>query len=171
MIQESSEYKIISNYYGNRVANRSRVPLINHIDEGLIVLDSIGAVTEETKRAFCLHPLFQSDDALLENAHLVSIIDPYVLFLTMEYRNTANAYLSDKIDTNQRLTLSPISEVNQMLIADKVQNRKDFITYHKATHERAFALNAYFIKWLDALGISDSYYSMLCKRIDDARTN
>lgn len=170
MIKRSVEYKLISKHYGDRVAKRSGVPLMNHINEGLIILKAIGAV-ESTKRAYCLHPLFQADEDLQENYYMCSFVEPYVLLLALEYRNTANAYLSDKIDTDWKLKLSPILEVNEMLIADKVQNRKDFITYHQGTHARSDALTRYFDKWLDALGIDATTYEFLCKRIDDERSN
>ncbi len=165
MIKDSVEYKLIARHYGDKCAKRSGVPLINHIDEGLLILKEIGAV-ETTKKAFCLHPLFQADEDLLENYYMASFVEPYVLLLTMEYRNIANAYLSDKIDTDWPLKLSPILEVNEMLIADKVQNRKDFITYHYCTHERKDELARYFNKWLNALNVSPDTYMNLCRKID-----
>jgi len=166
MIKQSVEYKLIAKHYGDRVAKRSGIPLINHINEGLIILKEIGAV-ETTKKAFCLHPLFQADEDLQQNYYMASFVEPHVLLLTMEYRNIANAYLSDKIDTDWPLKLSPILEVNEMLIADKVQNRKDFIAYHYGTHERSDALARYFNKWLNALGVNPDAYISLCRKIDD----
>lgn len=168
MIKNSAEYKLIAKHYGDRVAKRSQVPLINHINEGLIILESIKAV-ETTKKAFCLHPLFQADEDLQENYYMASFVEPHVLLLTMEYRNIANAYLSDKIDTDWKLKLSPILEVNEMLIADKVQNYKDFATYHYGTHERSDALNRYFHKWLEALNVSYDQYESLCEKIDASK--
>ena len=168
MIKNSVEYKLIAKHYGDRVAKRSQVPLINHINEGLIVLKELGAV-ETTKKAFCLHPLFQADEDIQENYYMASFVEPQVLLLTLEYRNTANAYLSDKIDTKQPLKLSPFVEVNEMLIADKVQNMKDFMTYHHGTHARSKELTRYFDKWLTALKIDPMTYRALCKGIDDAK--
>ena len=43
-----------------------------------------------------------------------------------------------------------------MLIADKVQNYKDFLLYHYGIHERSNQLNQYFINWLSYLGIDNS---------------
>jgi hypothetical protein len=168
MIKDTVEYKLISKHYSDRVALRSGVPLINHINEGLVVLSAIKAV-ESTKRAFCLHPLFQADEDLQENYYMASFVEPHVLLLTMEYRNIANAYLSDKIDTDWPLQLSPLLEVNEMLIADKVQNRKDFITYHYGTHERSDELARYFNKWLNALDINADTYVRLCRKIDESK--
>ncbi len=170
MIKETVEYRLIANHYGDKCAKRSGVPLINHINEGLVVLTAISAV-ETTKRAFCLHPLLQADEDLQENYYMASFVEPHVLLLTMEYRNTANAYLSDKITTDQPLKLSPLLEVNEMLIADKVQNMKDFMRHHHGTHPRSNELYDYFSKWLDALNIDIPTYRSLCKRIDDERTN
>lgn len=168
MIKRSVEYKLISKHYGDRVARRSQVPLMNHINEGIAVLNGIGAV-ESTKQAFCLHPLFQADADLQENYYMGSFVDPYVLLLTMEYRNIANSYLSEKVNTGQKIRLSPLLEVNQMLIADKVQNYKDFIAYHRGTHPRSNELDQYFNEWLVALEIDLDTYNSLCKQIETSK--
>ena len=180
-MKDTVEYKLISRHYGDRVAKRSQVPLINHINEGLVVLDAIGA-TEEAKRAFCLHPLFQADEDLKENFYMASFVFPHVLLLTMEYRSVANEFLSDKMDdidvgdsyygipcVAKTIRLSPLKEVNDMLIADKVQNYKDFVTYHQKTHARSSELDDYFNIWLEALGVSDKQYGELCQLIEASK--
>lgn len=170
MIKDTTEYKLIARHYGEQVAKRSGVPLMNHIHEGLVVMDRVNA-TADAKRAFCLHPLFQADEDLKENGYMASFVEPHVLMLTMEYRNIANAFLSDKIPAQRYSTiqLSPLPEVNEMLIADKVQNRKDFITYHKGTHARSEELDIYFEKWMVALSINEKTYNSLCTAIDESR--
>lgn len=50
------EYYLIKGYYFDRRAKRSNVFLINHIEEGLVILDVMGA-SEKAKKAFCLHPI------------------------------------------------------------------------------------------------------------------
>lgn len=170
MIKDTVEYKLIAKHYGDRVAKRSQVPLINHINEGLVVLDCISA-TDQAKRAFCLHPLLQADEDLKENCYLVSFVEPHVLLLTIEYRSVANEYLSDKVNTEQKIRLSPLYEVNDMLVADKVQNMKDFMTYHHGTHARSNELARYFDNWLTALKIDPITYRSLCRRIDNERKN
>ncbi|MGK0389502.1 MAG: hypothetical protein ACI94Y_002242 [Maribacter sp.] len=45
------------------------------------------------------------------------------------------------------------NEVKQMLIADKVQNYKDFMLYHYKLHTRSDELYEYFQNWSKLLGI------------------
>lgn len=128
--------------------------LMNHIDEGLIVLDEIRA-SEFAKRGFCLHPLFQEDSALVANFSAAADLDPRTVLLAMEYRRVANNYLSHHPSRPpQEIELSPLKDVNDMLIADKVQNYKDFLIYHLGTHPRSARLDQYFRQWLERLGIS-----------------
>ena len=171
MIKDTIEYKLISAHYGNQVARRSQVPLMNHINEGLVVLDRIGA-TELSKRAFCLHPIVQTDEALKANYPMVaSTCNAWVVMLAIEYRSVANEFLSDKIPEHKwdTIRLSPLFEVNEMLVADKVQNYKDFITYHRDTHARSKELSEYFLMWLAALDIPAETYNRLCKAIDESK--
>lgn len=169
MIKNSIEYNLIKNHYRTKVANRSQVPLINHIDEGLMILDSIAA-SDWVKQAFCIHPLLQTDFDLVKNYNIVSetCCTEAVLY-AMEYRSVANEYLSDKIDTNQPLRISPLSGVQHMLIADKVQNYKDFLTYHKHTHPRSEQLERYFEKWLIALDVGKEAFVMWSSMINSSR--
>jgi hypothetical protein len=167
-MKNSIEYKLISRFYGDRVAKRSQVPLMNHINEGLVVLSDIGA-TDTTKGAFCIHPMLQADADLQENYYISSFVHPHVLLLAMEYRSVANEYLSDKVNTDQEIRLSPLLEVNEMLVADKVQNYKDFMTYHYGKHERSDELSTYFQRWLDRLEITAEQYEHLCNRIERSK--
>lgn len=153
-------YELIKDFYGQQRAKRSQVPLINHIDEGLKVLNHIGA-SEITKAAYCLHPILQSDEAFLQNKSFdFSGIETESIILAMEYRATANSYLSK----NKPEDFKGFSclEVKQMLIADKVQNYKDFLLYHKQTHKRSAELDYYFNKWFEILEID---YNQIVKVI------
>jgi hypothetical protein len=130
--------------------------LINHIHEGLLVLNWIGA-SDCAKQAFCLHPLLQANDDLLVHVDEPRFceVPPRALLLAMEYRSVANAYLSRRtISDVQQIRLSPLEEVNQMLVADKVQNFKDFRAHHLGTHPRSAELDAYFRKWLTRLEVT-----------------
>lgn len=158
---EWPEYRAIQAAYGRRAARRSGVPYVHHIDEGLTVLARIGA-TERARRAFCLHPLVQNDEDLARTyAHVGSITpDPQVLTLALEYRNIANATLAHRaIASAADIPLSPLAEVSQMLVADKVQNRKDFVLHHLGAHPRSEVLDRYFALWLERLGVSEEAFA------------
>jgi hypothetical protein len=183
-IKRRREYQLISDWYGTRTAERSGVPLINHIDEGLLLLNLLGA-SIIAQSAFCLHPLIQHDNDFLLTAERLARecsveggVDAYALTLAMEYRSVANAFLSDKItpddllpgvsvdDVAGRIRLSPALAVNGMLVADKIQNRKDFLRYHKGTHPRSRELDLYFRAWLVKLGVSELYFEGACDWLD-----
>lgn len=165
------EYEMIANHYGYDKAKRSGVPLMNHIDEGLAILqfkfhNKLGA-----GRPYCLHPILQSDKALSETYDEMSHkswwdVSPSSIIVAMEYRNIANQYLSmRKISSIDEIKLSPLIEVNEMLVADKIQNYKDFELYHKDTHPRSAELDEYFKNWLQRLDISMEQYQFLKNKI------
>lgn len=154
---EWREYQAVSEFYGKRRAKRTNVPLMQHIDEGLTVLEALGA-SERAKRAYCLHPLLQADADLAQSyergvERLTD--DPSVLLLALEYRHIANATLSPRlIASADDIPLSPLDEVNDMLRADKVQNWKDFVRHHRGAHPRSTELERYFRLWHSRLGLS-----------------
>lgn len=179
----STGYERIVEFYGNRCAKRSGVPLINHINEGLTILDRLEA-HQDVKDAYCIHPMIQADEDLAANymdlisgtgKKLYLPIRNTVIGYAMEYRSVANDFLSDQIETGpgswgaeetyakKPLRLSPLPAVNLMLVADKVQNKKDFVKYHQATHKRSRELTYYFDLWLKRLGISEEQYQALIK--------
>lgn len=179
----STGYERIVEFYGDRTAKRSGVPLINHINEGVAILNKLEA-HPDVKEAFCIHPMVQADEDLKANymdlingtgrkAYLP--IRSNVIGLALEYRNVANNFLSDQIETGPNswgreetyskkpMRLSPLPGVNLMLVADKVQNKKDFVLYHQATHARSRELAYYFDLWLTVLNISPEHYQELIK--------
>lgn len=160
-------YQDIAEFYGYRTAERSMVPLINHIDEGLRIMYRLNA-SVRAMRAYCLHPLFQDDAQLAiisRDTMKLAHYGPVPVLLAMEYRNVANRFLSTTY-THGEIQLSPLEEVNDMLRADKIQNRKDFEVYHKATHKRSAELDAYFKEWLKVLKVSEEDYKSLITNID-----
>lgn len=164
---DTLEYRAIVAAYGARVAQRSRVPLMEHIHEGLTLVDWIGG-SVAAMRAYCLHPLVQADADLAANASRLHEFsdDPYVLALAFEYRNIANATLSSRaIGCAADIPLSPLADVNTMLVADKIQNRKDFIAHHLGKHPRSDALDRYFRLWLERLGVTEALYAELVGRL------
>lgn len=155
--EQTVEYKMMQSIYGDDKAKRSNVFFMNHVDEGLAVLECIGA-SDVAKRAYTIHPILQSDQDLKSNVNNVSDIDVDVIITAMEYRSVANEYLSTRIISDiSEIRLSPLKDVNDMLIADKVQNYKDFELYHLSKHIRSNELNEYFINWLVRLDVKLNY--------------
>lgn len=151
-VTQSSEYRMISRFYGDRKAKRSGQFYMKHIDEGLAHLTRLGA-DEITQRAWCLHPIVQNDEDLTKNwlSFLSYDVDPRTLILAMEYRSVANEYLAHReIGTFNEIRLSPLKAVNQMLWADKIQNQDDLVRYNR-NHPRYDELYAYFVNWFERL--------------------
>ncbi|MGH8081595.1 MAG: hypothetical protein ACREP7_13555, partial [Lysobacter sp.] len=142
------------------------------IEEGLAILESIGAPLR-AQQAYCLHPLLQDDESQGSSCLTGSILlrhepEPIAVVLAMEYRRVANAYLSRHYNgADDAIALSPLSEVNQMPIADKVQNRKNFEIHHFGSHPRSDVLGGYFDNWLKVLGVSESGYLQLCRMLEE----
>ena len=150
----SVSYQIIKGHYGDRVAERSQVPLMNHIDEGLVILGKLGA-SEHTKDAYCLHPIFQSsDDFRKHRKGEYEGVPAQVIILAMEYRRVANSYLSKGKRSRVSSFLGfSCPEIKQMLIADKVQNYRDFMEHHHGVHGKSDELQEYFTNWFKLLAI------------------
>ena len=159
-VRRSREYRAIAERYGEQRARRSGARLINHIDEGIALLAHLGA-GEQPMRAFCIHPLLQSD-ADLAAADLAALSDDIVVMaLAMEYRSVANAYSSSMgARTPADIRLSPLTAVNDMLRADKVQNDKDFLRFHDGVHAHSDRLHRYFQAWLRRLGVWERFEAL-----------
>lgn len=158
---EYLEYKLISDYYGDQKAKRSNLYLMNHVDEGIAIMLERGA-SEDAIKAFIAHPMFQDDEHFLDCENLESNIvvancSKKVILLCAEYRKVANAFLckphTDNWDIDQirDVTSIIIKDVHEMLVADKVQNHKDFLQHHALSHPRRSALFSYFNKWFQVL--------------------
>lgn len=156
-IFETNEYKFVKELYGDKKAERSQVPYINHINEGLFVLDLINADLV-TKKAYCLHGVFQSDNDFADRCNLrdYTHLDPEAILHVIEYRHVANGFLSKhNLEINPIDINAGISYITRdMLIADKVQNFKDFLQHHMGTHPRSKELYKYFSLWFQKLGSS-----------------
>lgn len=153
-------YRKIKDFYGSRYAKRSNVLLMKHIDEGLLILDYFNA-SNYIKDAFCLHPLFQDTNQLLLSIEDLDYneINSKTLILVMEYRHVANSFLSNKSKNNVLPFIN--RDIQLLLIADKIQNYKDFLKYHKGTHKNSVRLEEYFQEWFDILNID--YNSLVSK--------
>lgn len=180
----SPEYAAVKAFYGERRAERSGVLLINHIHEGADILRALGRKLPtgesfslyQATHAYCLHPLFQNDAELMTagmgfmRSSDQDELSPFNIMMAMEYRWRANNWLSDKVRLagatfyhDSLPDAGPIPEVRAMLIADKVQNYKDFLRFHKGTHARSAELGYYFKVWLKHLSVDDALFDKLCQ--------
>ncbi len=160
---ETLEYKAIESFYGDTKAQRNQCYLMNHIDEGLYIIKKFGGSIDAMK-AFCVHPIVQNSNDLSNNwESFYNNFNSKIVLLAMEYRNIANAYLSHRsIDNISNIDVSPIKDVNDMLIGDKVQNYKDFLLYHSLNHIRKNELDEYFNNWLKRLDINiDDFFETI----------
>lgn len=168
-------YHMILGFYGDRTANRSGIPLINHINEGLFILASVDA-SLETMQAWCLHPIVQANEDfsnVLGDSSLIDDADIAPLILAMEYRHAANSYLSQMILTQEekvalRQKVNQFEQVRFMLVADKIQNHKDFIMQPSGTYENEERLQEYFLDWImNVLELSNDAFEYLTEIIVD----
>ena len=145
-IKNTEEYRCILKFYGDKTTKRTGVRLMNHIDEGLSIMDRIGA-SEEAKMAYCLHPVLQSDEDFNENFSKSFLENCWAssLILATEYRRVANSYLST--GSKGYFVGFTNKDIWAMLFADKFQNEKDFTVYHENSHPRSKELRDYFDNW------------------------
>jgi hypothetical protein len=152
------EYAMIKEIFGHRTSVRAGLPYMKHIDEGLKLLRHLERRDFDVAAAWVLHPLYQDDEFFSEQvagAKYDGITARTAIFV-VEYRNVANACTSSM--RGKRAVVSPLKQVNLMLIADKVQNYKDARQHliPKINYGEGRRLHAYFRKWLKALGVSDA---------------
>lgn len=169
ILHHSTEYKLVAEHYGERKASRSGVRLMQHIHEGVAVLETIGA-TVGAICGFMLHPLVQGQLDMEMNLTKIcrqEMLNTRGLMMVMEYRHKANSYLCTEAtdgwsDYDARQAIGELCiDVRDMLIADKVQNYKDFLVYHHGTHPRTLELQNYFQRWFRLLDITEKEYLAL----------
>lgn len=169
-MNETLAMKLITEFYGEDKAERTGIPYIQHIHEGVKILEELNA-DEHIIDAYCLHPIYQMLDNPDDHPLIVEYganLDEHTVKLAKEYKKTANAYLCKPHyrSADDKIMLSPYSEVNVMLVADKVQNRKDFETHYepqenKEVFARSNNLAQYFRNWLQVLGVTEKEYERL----------
>lgn len=151
IIMLNKSIELIKSQYGEGVAARSGVPLMNHIIEGIAILDKIGA-NQEVKAAFALHPIAQINmpvDVPNELAQPYALAKLYSVYAN--YALCSPSVMQRGVVTTLLDLPEMPKEVAQMLYADKMQNQKDFIMYHQGKHVNSDKLTEYFDTWVDYL--------------------
>jgi hypothetical protein len=175
-------YQLIQQKYKGKIAHRSGVSYMNHIQEGAFILQRIYGIDEELIEAYCLHPIFQSDKSLLELFLDASsenfLISPRTIVLGMEYRRVASSYtIKNKIRDPKSIEIGPLDKVHKMLVADKIQNKKDFMKYMYLKRDRPSYQKAsehglqYFDSWLKRLSVSPEMYAKVVDQLEQGNTS
>ena len=157
----SPEYALVKSYYGDQRAKRSGVLKMNHINEGIDMLKAMGA-SELAIKAYCLHPLAQGGDFAWEMVLTTPGLNSQARTLAMHYAFMADSYLcrpaTDRYTVDDlHKVIGPLSQdLIHMLVADKIQNEKDFERYHKGKHPHSEQLARYFCIWLDYLELCEA---------------
>ncbi len=156
--------------YAGRRARRSGLPYLHHVVEGALLLGQALGADHDTVVAFCLHPLFQDDASLAAldfEAGPLAGLEPRIVVWCMEYRALANAYTSrHPLRAPVEVPRGPLPQVEAMLVADKVQNTKDFLAHVDTAEGRSGQLRAYFDSWLAGLGVDAARYRQLAARLE-----
>jgi hypothetical protein len=169
-IEETLEYATSKALLSGQFSKRTKVDYFEHIREGVKILKIIEpAKTPETlaiQQAFCLHPLIQSDEEFQRNYRLLQSFRQEVVILTMEYRWVANQGIRSIVKNNGwTVKLSCLESVNKMLVSDKIQNRKLFLSNYPKENEDYSDIDTYFKVWLNALGITENEYQRIVSMI------
>lgn len=171
-VRGTREYELVKKMYEGKIGKKSGREYIHHIHDGILMLEH-QASSMITKRAWCLHPVVQADYDLVK-AHesgVLKDLDPTVVMLAMEYRAVANAHLTHHFLNGRSAWphVSSLVEVNEMLIADKIQNYKDYLLYvaPKPEHADRLYLHDYFKGWLHALSVSEALWKDILWQFDD----
>lgn len=151
--KETEEYWLVSEFYKDKKAQRSGLPYIKHIDDGINIMVN-RKNSEVAIRAFTIHPLLQANKDYDNNiVRVAENVHPWVLSHTLEYCKVANAYLAkDYKGPDDVVEIAVRSATNDMLIADKLQNYQDLAVYNSG-HPNYNNLRNYFMNWFRALGI------------------
>lgn len=166
------EYLSVQKFYGDTKGHRSGQYYMNHIDEGLFIIRELCKnhphvdLVLEAERAFCLHPLMQ-DDAHFVACKPASRWSNRALMLTVEYRNIANSYLPKDTYTKTAPKEIVSEEVKIMLVADKIQNCKDYNLYVRESESatKVAQLDDYFEQWFDVLSVDRKLYEAITDTI------
>ena len=185
-VNAGCSYKAVKQHC-KALAEYSSDPLLQRIDDGLVVLGEINATTD-AMHAFCLHPIFQADKDLataLGDLNLASF-GPRAMALVMEYRSHANAWLPDKVRPIVAVNLEgkveklrmaatgaptygPLEEVHHMLIASIVPRYKAMQDAPQGSEPLESEMAYYYGRWLSVLDVDGREYRSLCAAIDAAK--
>jgi hypothetical protein len=112
---------------------------------------------------------------LADTSDDLTLISPRAIVLGMEYRRIANSYtIKNKIRNPESIEIGSIDKVHKMLVADKIQNKKDFMKYIYMKQDRPSYKKVsehglqYFNSWFDRLSIGHDMYEIVVAWVAEA---
>lgn len=164
-IERTLEYQTAKIHLSGKISKRTKADYFEHVYEGVRILQILNQPLI-VQQAFAIHPLYQSDESLTNYFPLLSNFNPTVVALTMEYRAVANQGIRSIVAKNDwTVKLSCLESVNSMLVSDKIQNRKLFLSNYSREYKNYADLARYFEVWLTALGITEKEYQRIVSEI------
>lgn len=165
MIEHTLEWITAKKYLSGVKSKRTKADYFEHVQEGVKILQILEQPLV-VQAAFAIHPLYQNDKALTNYFPLLSTFDPTAVALTMEYRSIANQGIRSEVKKNNwTIKLSCLFSVNQMLVSDKIQNRKLFLSKYPKNASDYMEIDKYFNTWLNALDISAKQYEDIVNQL------
>lgn len=162
----STAYRLIHEFWAGKGDSKGN-PYLWHIDQGLVYLTD---ADEDTRAAWCLHPMIQSYGDLSTNLSMIAEHPELTkaLALALEYRNQANRYSTHKEFSSKISKLKHIlPEVAEMLRADKIQNYWH-LTRNRTDHPNYKDLDVYFNTWFHALDVKMAVFDHFAVLFDYA---
>lgn len=149
--QHHAEYKLVKKVCDGMMENDE--PLLNSIHAGCHILQ-LRKQELWTQRAFCLYPIFQPDDLFVDKGleYIQYTGADYSVTCALEYRGIVNS---------TDIRKSPLPDVNEMLIANKVQGRK----YVEKRYPEDNIILVYY-QWLKLLEVDETAYQEYVKELD-----
>ncbi len=102
-------------------------------------------------------PLLWSDKDFVNNWKTITISSNLAFFIS-EYKNVSKNYnLDRKIQSTSDIVISPITDVNNLLLSTAIVNYNNYENHYKLTHPRASLFGEYYKNWLVRLSGMNKY--------------
>lgn len=168
VVRTTPEYKAILEHLKYRCDTLSGITHINHIDEGIQILEVICAprYLYNAAKAFCLHPMVSHDLSLVNNIVEVcsSGFDTTAILYAMEFRKTIASWPNHR--TEGEPSISPLIAINKMITADIIQHKSHFLRYSGVPEGSDPSTNSelrFYNDWLRTLAIDEEAFYTIIK--------
>jgi len=155
-IEDTPEYILAEKDLTPTISRRSQQSHFIHVRQGIEILRAMKS-SYAAQRAFAIHPLLQDKEKLDFYRFRMENCSVHAVVLAMEFcaLATAGKRPHNPLGKTWMPAVSNVHEVNDMLIADKIQNWVSYKKYHNLYPDLdKKQMIAYFNKWFDALGVT-----------------